>query len=754
MARLRSSKRLAARRGAEKKVGTSLALDRRQLKKRGAKAVKKSKKASKRDKKASGVVEAVVAATMKTKTKRDNKSRQAKGRAQATLEGLEEAASASLQSWKRDQLECLLDNLDCEHESVTTAFTLKKDLVKAIKELEHRWTGLSAKEIGDKCKTWFKYTAKVSKQEYLRYLLRKSYEGVLISELRTFKPLRKEEDTTTEEDTDTTDDERPARGRKKAPKRTEVKKRAIHSARKTIGKRNEDFVEDEEEEEEEGSPVGRRTRSRGQVKVEKQRSRGAAAAAAAKKKKSNKKKKKKSPAAVPLLPRGGVRIKRERKAARGVKHYSDFALSEELGMRNYTGHFIQEKLDGTWYDGFVVDRHQDENGNDYYDVQINCLMSEDRSLHVQRMTPAQVSDCVVPFDKMVKRYFLRECNSGEVLFGRVTKYLGNLDAKNRNIVHTYRVSYVGGGHDDETLTNYILSGILLCGSDRQIERQIRRGSKKTKKKPSVKRAAGSAHPFRKLQRIDPGDEHTMIVTLFFFQQGKMNKQELEVPVNATVAVLKQCIWQESNWMNGWHPDLQSLVKGQTSLDKAKKSLADYGVGHGDLIGVDLEPREDSASDSDSEESSDEEADRWAGSVEHYKKWHEDSSRPSPVTRENPERFFDLPSPNKGVKKSQYIRWSLEETVELIKLVRAFFEKGEHEHAKMWSRINEVGGENGYFVSFKPGQLRIKWRTLKRTADIAPEDRRGANAKIPEDVFDQVRYVRDELEANAKRGSGD
>jgi hypothetical protein len=743
MARLRSSNR---RRGDEKKVGTSVAVDRRQLKKRGAKAVKKSKKASKRDKKASGLVEAVVAVTMKNKTKRDNKSRQAKGKAQT----LEEVAGASFKSWKRNQLECLLDNLDCEHNSLTKVFTLKKDMIKAIKELEHRWTGLSAKDLGDKCKTWFKYTTKTSKEEFLRYLLHKSYEGVLISELRTFKPSRlvkEEEDATTEEDT--TDDERPTKGRKKASKRTEVKKRTIHSARKTIGKRNEDFVEDdgdeeeEEEKEEVGSPVGRRTRSRGQVKVEKQRSRGAAAA------KKKIKKKKKSPAAVPLSP-GGGRIKRERKAARGVKHYSDFALSEALGLKDYTGHFIREKLDGTWYDGFVVDRNT-MNGNDYYDVQINCLMSEDRCLHDQRMTPAQVSECVVPFDKVVKRFFLRELRSGEVLFGRVTKYLGNLDAKNRKHVHSYRVSYTDGEYKDEVLTNYTLSGILLSGSDRQIERQIRRGSKK-KKKPSVKRA-GSAHPFRKHQRIDLEDQDTMFVTLFFFQHGKMNKQMLEVPLNATVAVLKHCIWQASEWMNGWHPDLQSLVKGQISLDKAKKSLADYGVGHDDLIGVDLEAREDPASDSDSEESRDEEADRWAGSVEHYKKRHGESSSPATVTREwRLVRY--LSSPNR-----KNIRWSLEETVELIKLVRQFYEKKEYMHAKMWSRIHEVAGEKGNFKNYKPEQLRIKWRTLKHTASIAAEWRRGDNAKIPEDVLDQVRYVRDELEydedgerVNARRGS--
>ena len=727
---MRSSRRVAARKGSEKKVGATVAVDRRQLKKRGAKAIKKSKKASKRDKNANILVEAAVAVTMKNKTKRDNKTRQAKGKVQT----LEDVAGASLQTWKNDQLTCLLLNLDCEHGNLTKVPTVKKDLIKGIKKLEHLWMGLSTKELAEKCKGWFKLSAKKSKLDYLRYLIQKSFEEEFFAELSTFepKPVVKDEG-------DTSDEEGPKRGqpRKKGPKATEAKKKAIHSARKTVGRRNEDFVDEdeyddeEEEEEQEENRRSMRTRSRGgpstrQVKVEKASSRSGkksgrlAASAVAKKEKG----------AAPSTPER--RIKREpRKATEGVKYYSQFAYTEDIGTKNYEGHFTQQKLGGVLYDGFVVDKLDDENPP-FYSVQISCLLGEDGDTFEQKMTPLEVSECVVPFEKMLRRDFFRVKRSGEILKGKIVKYLGNVDPKKREYVHCFDVHYHNG--ESEVLTNYALSKHLVPIGNRQ--------------KPGKRKRAASDHPYRKHQRIGLKGEDRMIVNLFFFLAGKMNRQAIEIPSNATVADLKQCIWQASNWLEAWNPDLQTLCKGGTMLEDANKSLEEYGVEAGDSIGIDLNPKVSLDSETSEEDDSEEE---WLGSMEHYEKCHKPNSSSNAVWVPYPnERNAVGPmSPNKGVKKDNYIRWTLTETVEFIKLVKEFYEKDEYLHAKMWHRILELAEKKGIFKNndkiCKPDKLRVRWRTLKHTASLDPKFRRGDNALIPENVLEEVLYIRDKLE---------
>ena len=99
---------------------------------------------------------------------------------------------------------------------------------------------------------------------------------------------------------------------------------------------------------------------------------------------------------------------------------------------------------------------------------------------------------------------------------------------------------------------------------------------------------------------------------------------------------------------------------------------------------------------------------------------------------------------RGKGKKKYEHWSQEETKVLVDLVDDFFGNEEHLGKKFWERIQAKGG----FTGRTPGDLRTKFRSLKKTARLDPKKRKGPTKYLPEDL---LRKVNDIEGAKARRG---
>ena len=440
--------------------------------------------------------------------------------------------------------------------------------------------------------------------------------------------------------------------------------------------------------------------------------------------------------------------RKKRKAAEGVKYYSCMAPAEDIGLKDYTGYFTQERVNGKLFDGFVYHHIVDQvdaaqfRGNagnpleavpNTYIVDIIGVKNDAGKQFQQEMTPFQVSNCIVPFEKLVKREIVREKGSGKrkkIVEGRITKYLGNRDESGRSYVHFFDVEYEDG--TKEPLTNFQLSRCLA------------------RKQGSMQMQASQSHPYKKGESLVQNCSDKMVLTLFFYIDGNMKSQKVEVPSKASVSVLKHCIWEKTRWMDSFAPKYQLLNFGSIDLSLPEALLEEYGIDHGQLIACNLIP---SSSTRESQEVIEEPMEMEvrdvidASDVAEYRKQHL-------IDRD----YFAKPVHKSSAGKSSaaqdgprraYVEWERKETECLVKGIRTSFENKLYAEKNFWKRLRATLSLE---AERTPQDLRIKWRSLKNTARIPHEKRRKGQLQIPQSVLEEVLFIAENLEKPAKRGA--
>jgi len=422
--------------------------------------------------------------------------------------------------------------------------------------------------------------------------------------------------------------------------------------------------------------------------------------------------------------------RRRRKAAEGEKKYTGFSLAEDVGVldpqKDYSGYFTKEKgRGGVIFEGFVV--KPSEKGDGLYDVAVRY---PDGSIHHKLHSAHVLREITQPFDKLLKRTVTRTMHGGGVAKGHIKKYLGTIHPEDPT-VHTFLIGYPEL-ETEEYLTNY------KFGFDDTEETE--RYCELDPLEPTAAQKFDSyKHPYAKGERIEVDEKDQMCVDIFYCHEGKMKSVPVWVPRNGTVATLRHCIWQKSEWMDGWQPSAQTLLYGEHLLGREpSKPLKDFEIDDRDVISVQLIPLKELVKARDLENE--------------YEKLHR-----MDVNIREMESLEDRPRKGKATGKSagtsrmndQYSRWKLDEVTKLVELIEEWYRYGKHRESGLWSGIKSAGGET--FKRRKASDLRIKWRNLKNSAKLPPERRRGATA-FPESLYDEVRRITKEWDSvKAKTG---
>ena len=419
-----------------------------------------------------------------------------------------------------------------------------------------------------------------------------------------------------------------------------------------------------------------------------------------------------------------------RKATEGEKQYTGEFVDADSPERDFTGSFFYEKGPrGTVFEGLVTMRSDTHKALYSCDVRGPFGFQDTDLVYDHR----RLRDLIVPFDRLVGRTVTRQTQSGAVAKGVIKKYLGQPESLK--------------GHKDERWFKVVYPDLEMeeCLSNFKL---LWRGGKEHQLDPLPH--SGPSHPFKPRECIEMEGVDRMLLRLRYYLQGRSSAEEICVPCHSTVAVLKQCIWQKAEWREDWHPDKQIIMFGTRLLTNPNVVLEDLGIDHGGQLICDVRKMMKNKEKGVKPQAPQAEGEgdvRWEYEhieVDEIERMEELAKRASSSKRR---RAGGEPSSSwgkRGKGKKKYEHWSQEETKVLVDLVDDFFGNEEHLGKKFWERIQAKGG----FTGRTPGDLRTKFRSLKKTARLDPKKRKGPTKKLPEDL---LRKVNDLEGAKARRG---